>query len=147
MEDHGSNVEDRGAHQSSPLDPLDLRRLDGARGREGSLISRRIVAACSVKDIQGLAPEIRHRLRDSLSLGFAPVKEREALDKILTAELLEKIPAPELIMVEFRRGIIVKGDKNFVDKTWESLEEIACVPMGEGLLGSIASRGLTVTVV
>ncbi|HEX5082658.1 MAG TPA: M91 family zinc metallopeptidase [Blastocatellia bacterium] len=123
------------------------RRLDGARGRERSLIVRRIVAACSVEELRRLAAEIRHRMRDALSLGFAPVKEREALYKILAADLLEKIPAAELLAVKYQGGIIIKGDKDFVDKTQRRLEEIAGVPTGAGLLGSLASRGLTVTIV
>src|SRR6185436_585597 len=98
-------------------------------------------------DLRQAAAEIRRRLQDALSLGFAPVKEREALDKILTAELLEKTPASKLIAVEYQRGLIVKGDKDFVEKTQSSLEEIACVPIGGRLLGSLASRGLTVTIV
>jgi Effector protein len=128
-------------------DPCVTWRLDGTRGRERSLIVRQIVAVCSVEDLRRLAVEIRHQLRDALSLGFAPVKEREALDKIMAAELLEKIPAAELLAVEYQRGIIVKGDKDFVAKTRLRLDEIACVPMGGRLLGSLVSRGLTVTLV
>jgi hypothetical protein len=144
MEDRRSKTEDRGSLRSAIHDP---RLLDGARSRERSAIARQIVATCSVDDLQCLAAEIRHRLLDALSLGFAPVKEREALDKILTAELLEKIPVSELLAVEYRRGVIVKGDKDFVEKTKSSLHKIACVPMGGRLLESLASRGLTVTLV
>jgi hypothetical protein len=151
VEDGRSKMEDRRSLVDPILDPrssiLDLRRLDGARGRERSLIVRQIVAACSVEDLRPLAGEIRHRLRDALSLGFAPVKEREALDKILTAELLVKIPAAELLAVEYQPGIILKGDKDFVEKTQRRLDEIAGVPTGERLLGSLSSRGLTVTLV
>jgi hypothetical protein len=151
IEDGRSKMEDRGSMVDANLDLpssiLDLRRIDGARGRERSLIVRRIVAACSVEDLRRLAAEIIHQLRDSLSLGFAPVKEREALDKILTAELLKKIPAAGLLAVEYRRGIILRGDQDFVAKTRSRLEEIAGVPTGGRLLGSLASRGLTVTLV
>jgi hypothetical protein len=128
-------------------DPCLTRRLDGTRGRERSLIVRQIVAVCSVEDLRRLAAEILHRLQDALRLGFAPVKEREALDKILMAELLVKIPVTELLAVEYRRGIIIRGDKDFVEKTQWRLEEIACVPTGGRLLGSLISRGLTVTLV
>src|SRR5262249_20483705 len=92
------------------------RRFDGVRSRDRSVIVRRIVAASSVEELRRLPAESRHRLRDALSLGFAPVKEREALDKILTAELLEKIPAAELAVVEYQRGIVIKGAKDFVGK-------------------------------
>ena len=82
-----------------------------------------------------------------MSLGFAPVKEREALDKILTAELLAEMPALELLEVEYQPGIIIKGDKEFIEKTRRRIEEIVSVSMGARLLGSLASRGLTVTIV
>jgi hypothetical protein len=123
------------------------RRFDGARGRDRSVIARRTVAACSVEDLRRLAAESRHHLREALSLGFAPVKEREALDKILTAELLERIPASELLSVEYQRGLIIKGAKDFVEKTQCGLDQIARVPTGGRLLRSLASRGLTVTLV
>lgn len=146
MEDRRGEIEEGrpGALQSAIFDP---RLLDGARNRERSAIVRRIVATCSVEDLQRLAAEIRHRLLDALSLGFAPLKEQEALDKILTAELLEKIPVSKLLAVEYRRGIIVKGDKDFVEKAKLRLDEIACVSLGARLLESLASRGLTVTIV
>jgi hypothetical protein len=144
VENSESMMEDRRSLRS-PI--LDLKRLDRAHGRERSVIARQIVAECSIEDLRQAAAEIRRRLQDALSLGFAPVKEQEALDKILTAELLEKTPASKLIAVEYQRGLIVKGDKDFVEKTQSSLEEIACVPMGGRLLGSLASRGLTVTIV
>src|SRR5262245_7246781 len=92
------------------------RRFEGAGGGHRSVIARRLVAASSVEDFRRLAAESRHRLREALSLGYAPVKEREALDKILTAELLEKIPAGELAVVEYQRGIVIKGAKDFVGK-------------------------------
>jgi hypothetical protein len=144
MENPGSKMNDRWSMRSTFLD---LRPFDGARGRKRSLIARQIVAACSVEDLRRSAAQIRHLLQDALSLGFAPVKESEALDKILAAELLEKIPVSELVEVEYQPGIIVKGDKDFVEKTQWRLGEIACVPMGGRLLRSLASRGLTVTLV
>ncbi|HEY6401129.1 MAG TPA: M91 family zinc metallopeptidase [Blastocatellia bacterium] len=151
MEDRESKMEDRESMRSSILDPrssiLDLRRLDGARLRERSVIGRQIVAACSAEDLRRLAVEVRQQLRDALSLGFAPVKEREALDKIQMAELLLETPVSELLAVECQRGIIIKGNKDFAEKTRRRIEEIAGVSTGERLLGSLTSRGLTVTIV
>jgi hypothetical protein len=164
-EDRGSRIEDRGSKMKyrgskredrittfdAILDPrssiLDLRRLDGARSRDRSVIVRRIVAACSVEDLCRLAPESRHLLREALSLGYAPVKEREALDKILTAELLGKIPAAELAVGVYQRVIVIKGAKDFVGKAQSHLDQIASVPTGGRLLRSLASRGLTITLV
>ena len=151
LEDRSWKIEKGGPNNDIRCDPqssiLDLQRLDGARGRDRSVIVRRIVAACSVEDLRRLAAESRHRLREALSLGFAPVKEREALDKILTAELLEKIPATELMVAEYQRGIVIKGANNFVEKTQWLLDAIASVPTGGRLLRSLASRGLTITLV
>jgi Effector protein len=151
MEDRGSKIEVQGSNHDIRCDPrssiFDLRRLDGARGRDRSVIVRRIVAGSSVEELRRLPAESRHRLREALSLGFAPVKEREALDKILTAELLEKIPAEELVVTEYQRGIIVKGAKDFVEKAQSHLDQIARVLTGGRLLRSLASRGLTVTLV
>jgi hypothetical protein len=123
------------------------RRFDGAWGRERSLVVRQIVAECSVEDLRRLPAELRRQLRDALSLGFAPIKEREALDKILTTELLEEIPAAELLAVEHQRGIILKGDKDFIKNTQRIVEQISHVPMGARLLESLASSGLTVRIV
>jgi Effector protein len=158
MEDRGSKMEDQGSNndirsdpRSSILDPrssiFDPRRLDGSRGRDRSVIVRQIVTVSSVEELRRLPAESRHRLREALSLGFAPVKEREALDKILAAELLEKIPAEELVVTEYQRGIVVKGAKDFVEKAQSHLDQIARVLTGGRLLRSLASRGLTVTIV
>ncbi len=164
MEDQGSKMEDRGSNNGIRCDPrpsiLDhrhpvtclcglciARRFDDVGRRDRSLIARRIVAASSIEDLCHLTAESRLRLREALSLGYAPVKEREALDKILRAELLEKIPAAELAVAEYQPGIVVKGAKDFVEKTQSHLDQIARVPTGGRLLQSLASRGLTVTLV
>src|SRR5262245_18977312 len=123
------------------------RRFDGVRSRDRSVIVRRIVAASSVEELRRLPAESRHRLREALGLGFAPVKEREALDKILEAELLDKTPAAELVVIEYQRVIVIKGAKDFVDKAQSNLDQIAGVPTGERLLRSLVSRGLTVTLI
>src|SRR5262245_7178441 len=125
MENRGSKIEDRITKFDAIFDPrsstFDHRWFDGAGARDRSLIARRIVAASSVEGLRRIAAESRHRLREALSLGYAPVKEREALDKILTAELLEKIPAAELLVAEYQRGIIIKGAKDFVEKAQSRL--------------------------
>src|SRR5882724_8859669 len=104
------------------------RRFDDAGRRDRSVIARRIVAATSVEDLCRLAAESRHRLREALSLGYAPVKEREALDKIL---------ATELVVAEYQRGIVIKGAKDFVEKAQSLLDQIARVPTGGRLLQSL----------
>jgi hypothetical protein len=164
MEDRGSKMENRGSNNDIQCDPRSAirdprhpvtclcglciaRRFDDAGRRGRSAIARQIVAASSVEELCRLTADSRHQLREALSLGYAPVKEREALDKILTAELLEKIPATELVVAEYQRGIVVKGAKDFVEKTQSHLDQIARVPTGGRLLQSLASRRLTVTLV
>jgi len=157
MEDRGSNIDIRCDPRPSILDPQHpvtclcglcfARRFDGAGARDRSLIARRIVAASSVEDLRRSAAEGRHQLREALSLGYAPVKERAALDKILTAELLEKIPATELVVVEYQPGIVIKGRKDFVGKAKSHLDQIGGVPTGGRLLRSLASSGMNVTLV
>src|SRR5262245_58991539 len=131
MEELESNNDIRCDHRSSIIDHRHpgtclcglcmARRFDDAGRRDRSVIARQLVAASSVEDLCRLTAESRHRLREALSLGYAPVKEREALDKILTAELLEKIPAAELVVAEYQRGIIIKGAKDFVEKAQSRL--------------------------
>ena len=122
------------------------RQLDGVWRRDRSRVARQIVAASTVDDLRRLPAESRHHLREALSLGFAPGKEREALDKILTADLLAQISATELVVAEYQQGMIIKGGQDFVEKTRSQLDCIARIAIGGRLLRSLASRGLTVTI-
>src|SRR5262249_56712510 len=70
-----------------------------------------------------------------------------ALDKILAAELLDKIPAVELVEVEYQPGINIKGTQDFIEKVRTHLDYIARVPTGGRLLWSLARSGGTVTIV
>jgi hypothetical protein len=123
------------------------RRLDGVGSRDRSRIARQIVAASSVEDLRRSSAESRRRLREALSLGLAPGREREALHKILTAELLETIPATELVVAEYQRGVIIKGGGYFVEKVRSQLGLIARHATGGRLLRSLNSRGGVVTLV
>ncbi|HKQ72233.1 MAG TPA: M91 family zinc metallopeptidase [Blastocatellia bacterium] len=123
------------------------RQFDGVWRRDRSRIARQIVAASSIEDLCRLPVESRHHLREALNLGFAPGKEREALDKILTADLLTQISATELVVAEYQQGMIIKGGQDFVEKTRSRLDCIAGVATGGRLLRSLATRGLTVTLV
>jgi hypothetical protein len=123
------------------------RQLDVARRRDRSGIARQIIAASSVEDIRRSPAEGRNRLREALSLGYTPAREREALEKILAAELLEVIPATELVVAEYQRGLVIKGARDFIEKVGWRLDLIASAPTGGRLLRSLALRGLTVTLV
>lgn len=137
-----------------PLPPLPClcvlcitRQLDAVWWRDRGRVARQIMAAFPVEELRRLPAESRRRLREALSLGFAPRKEQEALNKLLTAELLGKIPAAELAAAEYQMGIVIKGARNFVEKVRSQLDCIATVAIGKRLLRSLASRGMTVTIV
>jgi hypothetical protein len=128
-------------------EPCITRQLDGLWRRDRGRVARRVVATASVEDLRRLPAESRHRLREALSLGFSPVKEHEALEKIMTADLLAQISATELVVAEYQQGMIIKGRRDFVEKTRSQLDRIAGMATGSRLLRSLASRGLTVTLV
>ncbi|MCI0336961.1 MAG: type III secretion system effector protein [Acidobacteria bacterium] len=113
------------------------------RGR----VARQIVVALSVEELRRIPPESRHCLREALSLGNAPRKDKESLNKILTAELLDNIPAKNLVMVEYQQGTIIKGSGDFVGKVRSQLDRIILLSIGRRLLQSLAQSGMTVTIV
>jgi Effector protein len=123
------------------------RRFDGASWRERDRVARRIITALSLEDLSRTPAESRHLLREVLSLGYAPRKDREALDKILAAELLDKIPADKLVAVEYQPRTIIKGAQEFVEKVISQLDSIVSTPIGERLLQSLARSGRTITIV
>ncbi len=115
--------------------------------RDRGRVARKITAALSVEEIRSLPPHIRHRLREALSLGYAPRKDKEALDKLLAAEILDKIPANESVVVEYQPKILINGTQDFVEKVRYQLDCIARLPVGRRLLQSLAQSGRTVTIV
>src|SRR5215510_12932772 len=100
-------------------------RLDGVRRRDRSRVARQIIEAASAEDLLRLSADSRQRLREALSLGFAPEKERDALDKILMADLIATISPPALVVAEYQKGMVIKGDQEFVEKTQTQLDCIA----------------------
>jgi hypothetical protein len=114
-----------------------------SRGR----VVRRIVAALTIEKLSQLPSEIRRRMQDVLSLGFAPRGEKEILDKILIADLITKIPATELHEVEYQKGMIMKGAQNFVEQVKSQLDCLASLPTGSELLKSLARSGKKVTII
>jgi Effector protein len=123
------------------------RQFDAAPWRERDKIARRIISALSLEDLCRAPAESRHLLREVLSLGYSPRKDKEALDKILTAELLDKIPPEKLVSVEYQRKTIIKGVEEFVEKVRSQLDSIAAIPIGGGLLESLARSGRSITIV
>jgi Effector protein len=123
------------------------RQFDAATWRERDEIARRIISARSLEDLCRVPAESRHLLREVLSLGYASRKDKEALDKILTAELLDKIPSEKLVSVEYQHKTVIKGTEEFIEKVRSLLDSIAAIPIGEGLLESLARSGKSITIV
>lgn len=124
-----------------------LRQFAAASWRERDEIAWRLVAAGALEYLSRLTPESRQILREVLSLGFAPRKDQEALAKLLTAELLQSIPAEKLITFEYRPGSVIKGSREFSERIKTELDALAAIPLGERLLQSLARSGRTVTLV
>ncbi len=114
-----------------------------SRGR----VVRRIVASITIEKLSQLPSEIRQRMRDVLSLGYAPQGEKEILDKILMAELITKIPVTELLEVKYQQGIFMKGAQNFVEQVKSQLDCLTSIPTGQKLLKSLARSGRKVTII
>jgi Effector protein len=123
------------------------RQFDAASWRERDGVARRIISARSLEDLCRVPAESRHLLREVLSLGYAPQKDKDALDKILIAELLDKIPPDKLVSVEYQHKTIIKGTEEFVEKVISLLDSIAAIPIGEHLLQSLARSGRSITIV
>jgi len=135
-------------HQSTCLCGQCLsRQFDAASWRERDRIARRIISARSLEDLYRIPVEYRHLLLDVLSLGYAPRKDKDALDKILTTELLETIPAEKLVTVEYQSKTIIKGAEEFIEKVRSQLASIVAIPIGERLLKSLIRSGRTVMIV
>jgi Effector protein len=123
------------------------RQLDAASWRERDRVARKIISALSLDAICRVPAESRHLLREVLSLGYAPLKDKEALDKILTAELLDNIPPEKLVSFEYRHKTIIRGAEEFVEKVRSRLDSIAAIPIGDLLLESLVQSGRSITIV
>ena len=108
---------------------------------------RRIVSALTIGKLSQLPSEIRQQMRDILSLGYAPRREKEILDKILRADLIAKTPATELHEVEYQQGLVMKGAQIFVEQVKSQLDSLSSLPTGRELLMSLARSGRSVTIV
>jgi Effector protein len=124
-----------------------VRQFDGASWRERDRTARKIISAVSLEDLCRTTSESRYLLREVLSLGYAPQKDKVALEKLLTAELLVDIPADKLVSFEYQRKTVIKGGKVYIDKLVSRLDSIAALPIGQHLLQSLAKSGRIVTIV
>ncbi len=97
-------------HPATCLCPLCVAdQFEGVERCDRSEIASQMVAASSVDELRRLPVESRARLREALSLGYSPGKERDALEKILMADLLAQIKETELVVSEYQPGLVIRG--------------------------------------
>lgn len=113
-------------------------QLDQAPQRRISSTAHKIVTALSCEEIRLLPQETRQRLMQHLSSGRITNAGRKAVNKLLTADLVE---------VEYQQGITIKGPFDFVDRTKSHLFNLARLPIGQELFHSIHKSGKKVTIV
>ncbi len=113
-------------------------QLDRASWRSRDGVARKIVSSRSADELRVLPPETRNRLRNYLTAGRISDADRRAVNKLLTAELVE---------VEYQRGIVIRGSRDFVDTTRTHLSNLAKLPIGRKLLLSLHSSGKLVTII
>lgn len=113
-------------------------QLDQASWRHVGSAARKIVDALSAEEIRLLPEETRQRLMRHISAGRITEAHRRAVDKLLTAELVE---------VEYRRHIVIKGPAEFVNKTKSHLANLAKLKLGRELLQSLGQSGKSLTII
>lgn len=113
-------------------------QLDQASWRHVGTTARKIVDALSEEELRLLPQETRQRLMRQLSSGRITEANRKAVNKLLTAEMVE---------IEYQQRIIIKGPSEFVDRTKSHLTNLAQLPIGQELLRSLHKSGKSVIIV
>lgn len=113
-------------------------QLDQSSWRHASQAARKIVDALSDEEIRLLPEETRKRLMQHISSGRITKADRQAVDKLLTAETVE---------VVVQQCIVIKGPAGFVNKTKSHLANLASLKLGQELLHSIRRSGKSVRII
>lgn len=113
-------------------------QLEQASWRHVGKTAREIVDALTTEQMRMLPEETRQRLMHHLNTGRITKATRLAVNKLLTAELIE---------IEYQQGIRIKGSSDFVSKTKSHLANLAKLRLGQELLGSIHQSGKKVLIV
>lgn len=101
-------------------------------------LARQIVEALSPDALRALPGPVRRLLRDQLSKGRITAADRQAVSKLLEADVVQ---------LQFQPGLLVKGPHEFVAKTREHLTQLAQLPIGRKLFRSLQGSGKTVQIV
>ncbi|MBL8190136.1 MAG: hypothetical protein JNK38_19125 [Acidobacteria bacterium] len=113
-------------------------QLDQASARQIGQIARKIVHDFSDRELRALPADLRQRLLSNLKNGRITQADRKAVDKLLTAELVE---------VRYREAITIKGTGEFAATTQAHLSLLAKLSIGRKLLDSICQSGKSVTII
>lgn len=113
-------------------------QLDQASERQTGQIARKIVKTLNSKEIRDLPNDIRNRLLACLKKGRITEADREAVNKLLAAELVE---------VKYQERITIKGTCEFADTAQIHLSTLTKIPLGRKLLDGITKSGKSVTII
>lgn len=101
-------------------------------------VARKIVESLTQNELRLLPEETRGRLLHHLRSGRITKAGRNAVEKLITAELVE---------IEFQKRLIIKGKADFVETTKAHLFNIANLQLGSRLLFSLKKSGKSITIV
>lgn len=113
-------------------------QLEKASCRQIGQVARKIVNALSEAEIRVLPQDIRQRLLGHIKKGKITAADRQAVNKLLTADLVE---------IEYQDRIIIKGANDFAITTQAHLSQLTQIPIGRKLLESISKSGKSVIIV
>lgn len=113
-------------------------QLEQAACRQVGQVARKIVNDLSEEEIRSLPQDTRQRLLNYIKNGKITQADRQAVNKLLSADLVE---------IKYRDRIIIKGPNDFASTTQAHLTQLAQIPIGRKLLESIGKSGKSVTIV
>ncbi|MGE0886396.1 MAG: M91 family zinc metallopeptidase [Blastocatellales bacterium] len=113
-------------------------QLDRASWKQVSNTARTIIEALSKEEIRALPSDVRQRLLRYLKTGRITEADRNAVDKLTSAELVE---------LEYQRRLVIKGSAEFVETTTKHLSKLASLTIGRRLLSSLHRSGKKITII
>ncbi len=113
-------------------------QLDQASWKNLASVARKITEVLSTEEIRLLPPDTRQRLLRHLKAGRITEADRKAVNKLMTAELVE---------VEYQQRIVIRGNADFVQTTKSHLSSLAKLAIGRKLLLSLRKSGKQITII
>lgn len=113
-------------------------QLDQAQWRRVGSAAQKIVDSLSAEELRRLPEDTRQRLMRHISSGRITQAGRRAVNKLLTAELVE---------LEYQQRMVIKGTQDFVETTKSHLTNLAKLPIGRRLFYSLQQSGKSVVII